>query len=149
MVKISRPTIFPLKPRQSCGGSIFLESLTFPERNPARKFVFVKKKCINNAVYIYCHRIYSFLTLYIGVICLILKKYTLETQQIIKKIKQMYSLVDRLCGLVVRVSGYRYRGPGFEPRRYQLFWVVVGLERGPLSLVSLMRSIEELLECKK
>ena len=54
--------------------------------------------------------------------------------------------VDRLCGLVVRVSGYRYRGPGFDPRRYQIFWLVVGLERGPLSLV---RSIEELLEWKK
>jgi len=26
-----------------------------------------------------------------------------------------------LCGLVVRVSGYRYRGPGFDPRRYQIF----------------------------
>jgi hypothetical protein len=53
---------------------------------------------------------------------------------------------DRLCGLVVRVSGYRYRGPGFDSRRYQIFCVVVGLERGPLSLVSLGRSIEELLE---
>ena len=30
-------------------------------------------------------------------------------------------VVDRLCGLVVRVSGYRYRGPGFDPRRYQIF----------------------------
>ena len=50
------------------------------------------------------------------------------------------------CGLVVRVSGYRYRGPGFDPRRYQIFWVVLGLERGPLSLV---RSIEELFEWKK
>jgi len=28
---------------------------------------------------------------------------------------------DRLCGLVVGVSGYRYRGPGFDPRRYQIF----------------------------
>ena len=28
---------------------------------------------------------------------------------------------DSLCGLVVRVSGYRYRGPGFDPRRYQIF----------------------------
>jgi len=28
---------------------------------------------------------------------------------------------DRLCGLVVRVSGYRHRGPGFDPRRYQIF----------------------------
>ena len=44
--------------------------------------------------------------------------------------------IDRLCGLVVRVSGYRYRGPGFDPRRYRIFWVAVGLERGPLSLVS-------------
>jgi len=26
-----------------------------------------------------------------------------------------------VCGLVVRVSGYRYRGPGFDPRRYQIF----------------------------
>jgi len=42
-------------------------------------------------------------------------------------------------------SGYRYRGSGFDFRRYQIFWVVVGLERGPLSLV---RSIEELLEKK-
>ena len=23
--------------------------------------------------------------------------------------------------LMVRVSGYRYRGPGFDPRRYQIF----------------------------
>jgi len=29
--------------------------------------------------------------------------------------------IDRLCGLVVRVSGYRYRGLGFDPRRYQIF----------------------------
>ena len=28
---------------------------------------------------------------------------------------------DRLCGLVVRVSGYRYRGLGFDSRRYQIF----------------------------
>jgi len=26
-----------------------------------------------------------------------------------------------LCGLVVRVSGYRYRGPGFDSQRYQIF----------------------------
>ena len=44
---------------------------------------------------------------------------------------------------VVRVSGFRYRGLGFDSRHYQIFWVVVGLERGPLRLV---RSIEELLE---
>ena len=28
---------------------------------------------------------------------------------------------DRLCGLVVRVSGYRYRGLGFDSRRFQIF----------------------------
>jgi hypothetical protein len=37
---------------------------------------------------------------------------------------------------VVRVPGYRSRCPGFDSRRYQIFWVV-GLERGPLSLVSI------------
>jgi hypothetical protein len=50
--------------------------------------------------------------------------------------------LDRLCGLVVRVPGYRSRYPDFDSRRYQIFWEVVGLERGPLSLVS---TIEELL----
>ena len=29
--------------------------------------------------------------------------------------------IDRLCGLVLRVSGYRYRGLGFDSRRYQIF----------------------------
>jgi hypothetical protein len=52
---------------------------------------------------------------------------------------------DRLCGLVVRVSGYRSRGPGFDSRPYQSFWEVGGLERDPLTLV---RTIEELLEWK-
>jgi hypothetical protein len=31
------------------------------------------------------------------------------------------SLNDRLCGLVVRVYGYRSRGPGFDSRPYQFF----------------------------
>jgi hypothetical protein len=53
-----------------------------------------------------------------------------------------FSRRDRLCGLVVRVSGYRSRGSGFDSWRYQIFWEVVGLERGTLSLVS---TIEELL----
>jgi hypothetical protein len=50
--------------------------------------------------------------------------------------------VDRLCGLVIRVPGYRSRGPGFDSRRYHIFLEVVGLERGPLRVV---RIIEELL----
>jgi hypothetical protein len=49
---------------------------------------------------------------------------------------------DRLCDLVDRVPGYRSRSPDFDSQRYQIFWEVVGLERGPLSLVS---TIEELL----
>jgi hypothetical protein len=53
---------------------------------------------------------------------------------------------DRLCGLVVRVLGYRSRGPLFDSWRYQIFWEVVALEWGPLSLV---RITEELLEWKK
>jgi hypothetical protein len=52
---------------------------------------------------------------------------------------------DRLCGLVVTVPGYRSGDPGFDSRRYQIFGEVVGLERGPLSLVSIT---EELLEWK-
>jgi hypothetical protein len=59
--------------------------------------------------------------------------------------------MDRLCGLVVRGLGYRSGGPGLIPgttrfsekrkKRKQ----VVGLERGPLSLVS---TTEELLDRK-
>jgi hypothetical protein len=40
---------------------------------------------------------------------------------------------DRLCGLVVRVLGYRSGGPGSIPVTTKK--KVVGLERGPLSLV--------------
>jgi hypothetical protein len=32
-----------------------------------------------------------------------------------------YIIFDRLCGLVVRVSSYRSRGPGFDSRPYQIF----------------------------
>jgi hypothetical protein len=49
----------------------------------------------------------------------------------------------RLCGLVVRVPGYISNDPGFDFRRYQIFWEIVGMEQGPLSLV---RIIEDLLE---
>jgi hypothetical protein len=50
---------------------------------------------------------------------------------------------DCLCGLVVRVLGYRSGGPGSIPGTTKK--KVVGLERGPLSLVS---TTEELLDRK-
>jgi hypothetical protein len=53
-------------------------------------------------------------------------------------------LIDRLCGLVVRVLGYRSGGPGSIPGTTKKKRIVV-LERGPLSLVS---TTEELLDRK-
>jgi hypothetical protein len=52
---------------------------------------------------------------------------------------------DRLCGLVVRVLGYRSGGPGSIPGTTRRKKKVVGLERGQLSLVS---TTEELLDKK-
>jgi hypothetical protein len=55
----------------------------------------------------------------------------------------LYSSMEYMCVcVVVRDRGCRSRGPGFDSRHYQFFWEVVGLERGPLRLVS---TIEELL----
>jgi hypothetical protein len=51
--------------------------------------------------------------------------------------------LDRLCGLVVRVLGYRSGGPGSIPGTTRK--KVGGLERDPLSLVS---TTEELLDRK-
>jgi hypothetical protein len=51
----------------------------------------------------------------------------------------MLSFHDRLCG---QSSWLQIQRSGFYSRRYQIFSEVVGLERGPLSLVSTM---EELL----
>jgi hypothetical protein len=58
---------------------------------------------------------------------------------------EYYLLRDRLCGLVARVPGYRSRGPGSIPGVTRFSGKVVGLKRGPLSLVS---TIEKLLEWK-
>jgi hypothetical protein len=52
----------------------------------------------------------------------------------------VFLLIDHLSGLVVRVPG-----SGFDSLRYKIFWEVLDLERGPLSLVN---TIEELLERK-
>jgi hypothetical protein len=46
-----------------------------------------------------------------------------------------YEIINHLCGLMVRVSG-------FVSQRFQIFWEAAGLEQGPLSL---MRTTEELL----
>jgi hypothetical protein len=48
---------------------------------------------------------------------------------------------DRLCSLVIRVPGYRSRGPRIDSRHHQNFWVV-GLKRGTVSIVS---TTEELI----
>jgi hypothetical protein len=50
---------------------------------------------------------------------------------------------DRLCGLVVRVLGYRSGGPGSIPGTTRK--KVMGLEQGPLKFVS---TTEELLDRK-
>jgi hypothetical protein len=48
----------------------------------------------------------------------------------------------RRTASVVRVSGYRPRGPGFDSRLFPIICEAAGLERGPLSLV---RTTEGLL----
>jgi hypothetical protein len=58
---------------------------------------------------------------------------------------QIVFLHQRLCGLLVRVSGYSSTGSGLDSRRFQVFSEAAGLERGPLSLVM---TTEELLEGK-
>jgi hypothetical protein len=60
----------------------------------------------------------------------------LRIQSLLNFINQIYS------GHVIRVSGYSSGGPGFDSRALQRKKKVVGLERGPLSLVS---TTEELL----
>jgi hypothetical protein len=46
------------------------------------------------------------------------------------------NISDRLCGLVVRVLGYRSGGPGSIPGTTRTKKNLVGLERGALSLVT-------------
>jgi hypothetical protein len=55
------------------------------------------------------------------------------------------SLFDRLSGLVIGVPGCKPRGSVFDSRPYQIFCITLGLELGPLSLLSIN---EEQLERK-
>jgi hypothetical protein len=61
------------------------------------------------------------------------------------KLDYISDIRDRFCGLVVRVLGYRSGGPGSIPGTTRKKKRLVGLERGPLSLVS---TTEELLDRK-
>jgi hypothetical protein len=77
---------------------------------------------------------------------LVIKK---QIRSCISTLKDIYMIsilgsADRLCGLVVRVIGYRSGGLGSIPGNTRNK-KVVGLERGPLSLVS---TTEELLDRK-
>jgi hypothetical protein len=65
----------------------------------------------------------------------------------VENLNLCHHLYDRLCGLVVRVLGYRFGGSGSIPgttrfsekkkkKKKKKGTRVVGLERGPLSLVS-------------
>jgi hypothetical protein len=48
----------------------------------------------------------------------------------------MYVEIDRLCGIVVSVEGYKHRGPVFDSRALlRILLRELGLERGPLSLM--------------
>jgi hypothetical protein len=63
-------------------------------------------------------------------------------------IKWLSDIKNRVCvcgGGGVRVPGCKPGGPGFDSWRYQIFRIAVGLQRGPLSLMSIN---EELLERK-
>jgi hypothetical protein len=55
-----------------------------------------------------------------------------------------YTHIDSLCDLAV--VWLQIQRSEFDSRPYQIFWEVVGLERGPLSLAS---TIEKLLGRKK
>jgi hypothetical protein len=57
-------------------------------------------------------------------------------------ISSLACALDRFWGLVIRVPGYRSKGPGFDSQHYQICWAIVDLKRGSLSLVS---TTEELL----
>jgi hypothetical protein len=72
------------------------------------------------------------------------------TARLLYFLKVSGNVSGRLCGLVVRVLGYRSGGPGSIPGTTRFSGkkkkkTIVGLEQGPFSLVS---TAEELLDRK-
>jgi hypothetical protein len=65
-----------------------------------------------------------------------------------KSAVQRFRSHEYLVGPPLWSSGQRSwlqnQRPGFDFRRYQIFWEVVGLERGPLSLVSTIEKLQVL-----
>jgi hypothetical protein len=60
----------------------------------------------------------------------------LDSLGVLLVFRRLYSMEDRLCGLVVSVADYKHRGPGFDSRALlRIFLRDMGMERGPLSLV--------------
>jgi hypothetical protein len=66
-----------------------------------------------------------------------------EVESISETSVLIYHNTDRLYGLVFGVPGYNSRGPEYDFRRYQSFWVVAGLERGTLNLMKLSKALLE------
>jgi hypothetical protein len=74
-------------------------------------------------------------------------KYILTSRH--QGVAENYKIGNRSFGPPLLSSGQSFllqiQRSGFDSRRYEIFWELVGLERGPLSPVSI---IEELLERK-
>jgi hypothetical protein len=49
-----------------------------------------------------------------------LRKPRLQSRQVLLE-QVLFDILDRLCGPVIRVSGYRSRGSGFDSGPYQIF----------------------------
>jgi hypothetical protein len=53
----------------------------------------------------------------------------------------IYETADRLCGLMVRVPGYRWQRSWFDSRRHHIFWAIVGLFSKRKHLYMIVRKV--------